>query len=168
MDSSPAQIAFGKNSSLPSIKNERLPALETLNITRDPALNIASLHSARQAFFGCESSKKIERALKISICSSGEYYNINKKVYYKRQKSEKSATVLFLHHGTKFAKVHICRIKSAETKDQTEFVNLSIQPNFFTVPFCNSSHSYKSNSSVPQNNENSDEKPERENSVKIQ
>ena len=67
MDSSPAQIAFGKNSSLPSIKNERLPALETLNITRDPALNIASLHSARQAFFGCESSKKIERALKKSV-----------------------------------------------------------------------------------------------------
>lgn len=92
---------------------------------------------------------------------------ISIKRFTTKDKNLKSLPVLFLHHGTKFAKVHICRIKSAETKNQTESVNLSIQPNFFTIPFCNSSPSYKSNNSVPQNNEDSDEKPERKNSVKI-
>lgn len=99
--------------------NERLPAQEDHSITRDLALNIASLHSTKQAFIACESSETIKRALRNKISPLGEYYNINEEVYYKREKSKKckgpatvltkDGPVLFLRHGTKFVKAHICR-----------------------------------------------------------
>ena len=60
---SPAQIAFGKNCMFPSIINNKLPALESFNQSRNLELHTATLHSAWRAFIACESSEKIKRAL---------------------------------------------------------------------------------------------------------
>ena len=138
------------------------------------SLNIALLHSAGQAFFACESSEKIKHALKNNIHSSGEYDNINEEVYCKREKSEKwkgpdtvlkqDGPLLFPYHRIKFVKAHICGVQPVETKDQAKSVNQSIQPTDKSISLCNSSRNYKSTNRVPQNDEDSDDKPEALNS----
>lgn len=54
----PLQIVFGKNSNL-NIINDTLPALEKITTSADLALNIVTLHSAREAFMKTQTSKKI-------------------------------------------------------------------------------------------------------------
>ena len=61
---STSQIVFGKNSSLPNIINDNLPALERATTLADLELHIATLYSAREAFIKPQTSGKVKIALK--------------------------------------------------------------------------------------------------------
>ena len=121
---SPAQVALGKNCMFPSIINDILPALESFNQSPNLALHIATLHSAWRAFIAYESSEKIKRPFRNNIRSSGQIYNIKDEVYYKRSNSPKwkgpakvlgqDGPVVFLRHGTRHIKAHVCRVQSTE------------------------------------------------------
>ena len=133
---SSAQIGFGENCMFPSIINDNLSALESFNQSPNLAVHIATLYSARRAFIACESSEKIKRALWNNIRPSGQIYNIKDEVYYKRDNSPKwkapakvlgqDGPVVFLRHGTRHIKAHVCRVQPIENsmnekndKDQT-------------------------------------------------
>ena len=53
-----SQIVFEKNSKLPNIINDTLPALEKVTNSTDLALHIATLHSAREIFMKAQTSEK--------------------------------------------------------------------------------------------------------------
>ena len=59
---SPLQIVFGKNSNLPNILNDTLPALEKVTTSADLALDIATLHSEREAFMKAQTPEKVKIA----------------------------------------------------------------------------------------------------------
>ena len=108
----------------PSIINDNLPALESFNQSPNLAIHTATLHSAQRAFIACESSEKIKRALQNNIYPSGQVYNIKDEVYYKCDNSPKwkgpakvlgqDGPVVFLHHGTRHTKAHVCRVQPIE------------------------------------------------------
>ena len=76
---SPLQTVFGKNSNLPNIMNETLPALEKVTTSADLALHIATLHSAREAFMKAQISEKIKIALKKQTQQTRERYESARK-----------------------------------------------------------------------------------------
>ena len=80
------QLAFGRNLILPSVINDKPPALEsTCTIFSEVvAKNLNALHEARKAFIENEASEKLRRALKHTIRPiTSIIYQPGDKVYYK-------------------------------------------------------------------------------------
>ena len=61
---SPAQLVFGRNPNLPSVLNDKLPALEGVTVSEQVAQNMRAKHEARKSFIESEASVKIRRALR--------------------------------------------------------------------------------------------------------
>lgn len=118
---SPHMIVFGRNPSMPSVLNDKLPALEenVSNITVER--NLAAMRSAREAFIQCESSEKIKRALKGNVrsCNDARFQN-GDRVFYKRNDSGKwrgpgsvigqENKQVLVKHGSEYVRVHTCRL----------------------------------------------------------
>ena len=82
---SPAQLAFGKASYLPSTINDDLPALESTIWSVD---HISVIQAATKAFITSEALEKIKLALKKkNIRNYQRLYELRDYVYYKRDSS---------------------------------------------------------------------------------
>lgn len=121
---SPAQLVFGRNTNLPSALNNKLPALEDINdYSPVVSLHLSVLNSARQAYIAAESSSKIKLALKKQTRPTGKFFKPGDKVYYKRDENAKwkgpaivlgqDSCVVFVRHGSRYLKVHTCRLQHA-------------------------------------------------------
>ena len=55
---SPYQLVFGRNPNIPSVLNNKPPALEKSTISKVFGEHLSALHSAREAFTKAESSEK--------------------------------------------------------------------------------------------------------------
>ena len=64
---SPAQLVFGKNPNIPTVLNDKLPALEGVTQSEVVARNLQAKHAARKAFIECEAAEKIRRALRHNV-----------------------------------------------------------------------------------------------------
>ena len=124
---SPSQLVFGRNGNFPSTINDSLPALDKdKDVSSAIGMHIAALHAARQEFISCESSEKIKRALRRQVRTSGHKYQIGQEVWYKRDDQKKwcgpakvlgqDGPVLFLRHGTRPIKAHVCRVMPVHPK----------------------------------------------------
>ena len=132
----PAQLVFGHNCNLPNTLVDHLPALDKTIYSSDLASYIYALHSARQAFVALESSNKI-KSIKKNICNYQQFYNIGNMVYYKRDSSHEwkgpakvlgqDGAVLFLHHGAKYIKAHICCVQLTCTNPKSHLENNNIE-----------------------------------------
>ena len=82
---SPYQLVFGKNPNLPSVFENKLPALEGVTGSKLIASHLNALHKAREEYIKAEASEKIRRALraKMRTHSNVTYYNSDE-VFYKR------------------------------------------------------------------------------------
>ena len=60
---SPHQLVFGKNPTLPSVFENKLPALEGVSGSKLVATHVNALHKAREEFIKLEASEKLRRAL---------------------------------------------------------------------------------------------------------
>ena len=80
-DFSQSQIAFGKNSNLPNILNDALPALEKVTTSADLAIHIAVLHSAILAFMKAQTLEKIKFALKSKLDKPEKDLKLARKYY---------------------------------------------------------------------------------------
>ena len=64
---SPNQLVFGRNLNLPSVINDKTPALEGTTSSEIVAKTLNALHEARKAFIENEASEKLRRALRHKI-----------------------------------------------------------------------------------------------------
>ena len=60
---SPHQLVFAKNPTLPSVFEDKLPALEGVSGSKVVATHLNALHKAREEFIKLEASEKLRRAL---------------------------------------------------------------------------------------------------------
>ena len=119
---SPAQLVFGRNPNLPSVLNDKLPALEGATASEQVAQNLRAKHEARKSFIEAESSEKIRRALRHnSRESTSKVFEAGEKVYYKRIDSEswrgpavvmgRDSHQVVLKHGGIFIRTHPTSLK---------------------------------------------------------
>ena len=64
---SPNILVFGRNPNIPSVLNNKPPALCDEHISVTVKKDLRAMHSAREAFIKAESSEKIKRALRHNI-----------------------------------------------------------------------------------------------------
>lgn len=117
---SPYQLVYGANPNLPSVMNDKPPALENTTISEGFAKHLNAMHSSRRAFIQAESSERIRRALRHKIRASGECFQQGDRVYYKRDNDPKwkgpgsvigqDGKVVFVRHGSIYVRVHPCRL----------------------------------------------------------
>ena len=120
---SPYQLVFGRNTNLPSTFTDKLPAPDG----QPRSFTVGNHITALQAFVATESSEKIKRALRKQTRPSGHIYQVGEEVYYKRDDNNKwrglgralgqDGPVVFVRHGSRYVKAHICRIQPASSSD---------------------------------------------------
>ena len=119
---SPAQLVFGRNPNIPTVLNDKLPALEGKTQSEVVAKNLQAKHEARKAFIECEASEKIRRALRHNTRDvTTQEYLPGEKVYYKRIDSAywrgpaevigKDSHQVILKHGGLFVRTHPVSLK---------------------------------------------------------
>ena len=86
----PYQLVFGKNTNLPSVLNNKLPALEEIPSTEIISANLKAMQEARKAFAHSESSEILKRALQHNtrMCNNLKLL-CGDSVYYKRNNSKR-------------------------------------------------------------------------------
>ncbi|XP_077971779.1 uncharacterized protein LOC144425883 [Styela clava] len=124
---SPAQLVFGQNVNLPSVLVNELPALEGKTESLEVGQHISALHAARRAFIACESSERIQRALRKQTRQSSFNFTTGDRVYYKRPDSHKwrgpgkvigqDGVMVFVRHGGQVIRVHTCRLHLINSSD---------------------------------------------------
>lgn len=116
------QLVFGTNPNLPSVLNDKLPALEGTTTSKVVGEHVAALYSARRAYTQAECSDRIRRALRKQVRTSrDEIYTLGDRVYYKRPDNKEwkgpgkvigqDGVVVFVRHGGQIVRVHVCRLK---------------------------------------------------------
>ena len=125
---SPFQLVFGRNPALPSLQNNKPPALNDETVNDMIRKNLNALHASRQAKIKCESDERLRRALNHNIRTSNDVVFVaGDRVYYKRKDTKKwkgPATVMakdgqqvLLKHGGLYIKVHPCRLSLCQETD---------------------------------------------------
>ena len=118
----PYQLAIGTNPQLPSLMDDKPPALSGKPATKMIKDNLEALHKAREAFIASEHSERIRRALAHNIRTSGDVkYITGDQVYYKRKDSSEwkgpgnvlgqDGQQILIKHGSYYVRVHPCRVK---------------------------------------------------------
>ena len=127
---SPNQLVFGRNPNLPSVINDKPPALERTTSSEDVAKNLNALHEAHKAFIENEASEKCRRALRHKIRPiTLIIYQPCDKVYYKHQDSKEwkgPAEVIgcdnyqvFVKQGSLFFYIHPCSLHLIQSPDRS-------------------------------------------------
>ena len=82
---SPNQLVFSFNPNIPSVIEDKLPALEnsSCDIIRQ---NMDALHSSRQNYVAAESSEKIRRALRHNVRSYSDVVYNNRDSLLQKEK----------------------------------------------------------------------------------
>ena len=80
------QLVFGKNPNLPSVFENKLPALEGITSSKLIASHLNAMHKAREEYIKLESSEKLRRAMrsKTRTHSNVTYFH-GDEVFYKRE-----------------------------------------------------------------------------------
>ena len=120
---SPAQLVFGFNPMLPSILNNKPPALSSEEAySQIIEENMKAMKNARLAFIKSESSERIKRALSHNIRASGNVKYVNgDRVFYKRKDEREwhgPGTVIgqdgqfvLVRNQSSWVRVHPCRLQ---------------------------------------------------------
>ena len=82
---SPFQLTLGENPKLPSLLNDKPPAIPSRTTSRILIDNLTTIQKAREAYVASESPEKIRRVLNRNVRTSGDIkYIKNDSVYFKR------------------------------------------------------------------------------------
>ena len=138
---SPFQLVLGRNPSIPTLQNDKPPALNSETASDILRKNLQALHNAREAFIQSENNERIRRALRHNIRTSGEIkYITGDVVYYKRLDSKQwkgpavvigqDSQQILIKHGGELRRIPPCRltlvkntvVAGNKTKDSPEDV----------------------------------------------
>lgn len=121
---SPQQIMFGRQPNLPSVMNDKLPALEGTTISEKVGSNISALYAARRAFAAADSSERIRKALRHQTRPFSGKFAIGETVYFKRAGSNEwkgpakilgqDGVVVFLRNGAQLIRAHSSRVQRVD------------------------------------------------------
>lgn len=114
------QLVYGQNPNLPSVLNDKLPALEGTVSGESTAKHLNALHAARKAFVKVESGEKIRRALRHQVRAVENHFEAGDKVFYKRDDSNRwrgpgkvigqDHKIVFVRHADQIVRVSTCRL----------------------------------------------------------
>ena len=136
---SPNQLVFGRNPNLPSILNNKLPALR--NISAVIADHLNALHNSRKAFIESESSSKLKRALnrKTRPANNRDFF-MGDTVLFKRPDREEwhgpvkivgiDGKVVFVRHGGKIISVSPCNLRHETEEIAENLIGMNIDDFF--------------------------------------
>ena len=119
----PNVLVFGRNTNVPSVITNELPAMSNKDLGIIVAENIKAMQSARENFIKSESSEKIKRALTHNIRTSSEsVFRANEKVFFKRNDDRKwrgpakvigqDGKILLLKYDNQVVRAHVSRVTS--------------------------------------------------------
>ena len=131
---SPNQLVMSQNVSLPSVIDDKPPALESHTSSDLIRINLNDMHSARENFIKAESSEKIRRALLKNVRSYSEvHYQPGDKVYYKRRMRKgwsgparvlgKEGNFVLIRQGAAFYRCHPCDLMKESAGQKSEAGN---------------------------------------------
>ena len=135
---SPNQLVFGHNPNLPSVIDNKLPALSGTTSSQLIAQHLNAMHASRKAFIECEASDKLRRALKSKTRpATSKYYHNGNKVLYKKEKDARwhgpgvvlgvdNKCVIIKHQGQIY-RVAPCNLQ-LHVDDNTDVGPLPTQP----------------------------------------
>ena len=122
-DFTPSQIAIGQNPCLPSVLDNKLPALEGTSISKFIADHLSSIQSTRIKF-RADSCEKLRRDLKHNVRISALPIACRDKVYYRRAIDKKwcgpacvigiDRSIAFVRHGGQVLGIHCTDLQHAE------------------------------------------------------
>ena len=149
---SPSQLVFGRNPNLPSVLNDKIPALNGTTQSEEVARHLNAMHGARRAFVESEASTKIRRALRHNVREATTMtFEPGNRVYYKRIDSDywrgpavvigKDSHQVILKHGGLFVRAHPTSLQKIEEEpDFRSSVVEESQPNCSTMVQSQSCH----------------------------
>ena len=125
---SPNQLVFGRNTNLPTVLSDKLPALEPTTSSDTVRTNLQALHSARKNYLEAENSDRIKRALRHQVRTFSDVkYENGDKVYYKRNKVKgwkgpgvvlgQDGKLVLVRHGGAYYRVHPCQLLHVELSE---------------------------------------------------
>ena len=131
---SPNQLVLSQNVNLPSVIDDKPPALESHTSSDLIRTNLNALHSARKNFIEAESSEKIRRALSKNIRSYSEvHYQAGDRVYYRRNSKKgcngpakvlgKDGNFVLVRQGAAYYRCHPCDLMKEEQESKMKLDN---------------------------------------------
>ena len=120
-------LVSGKNLNLPSVLNNKLPALEEILSTEIISANLKAMQEARKAFLDSESSEKLKKALRHNTRTCNNVKLLcGDSVYYKRNNSKRRkgpgkvfgqyGQQILIKHGSYYMRCHPCHVTLARNK----------------------------------------------------
>ena len=127
---SPNQLVFGRNTNLPTVLSDRLPALEPTTSSDIVRSNLQAIHSARKNFVAAENSDRIKRSLRHQVRTFSDVrYDNGDKVYYKRKNTKgwkgpgvvlgQDGKFVLVRHGGAYYRVHPCQLLHVKQETMT-------------------------------------------------
>ena len=138
---SPHQLVFSKNPNLPSVFEDKLPALEGVSGSKLVATHLNALHKAREEFIKLEASEKLRRALRAQTRThNNTKYFSGDEVFYKRDDDNRwkgpgrvigqDGSKVLIKIPTGLISVHTCRVAltSASEIDRLRADEIEVNP----------------------------------------
>ena len=137
---SPYQLVFGRNPNLPSVLENKLPALEGVTSSELIANHLNALHKAREEFIRLEASEKIRRALKARTRThSNIKYFSGEEVFFKRDDDKRwrgpgrvigqDGSKVLIKIPTGLISVHSCRVMLTSQAEENRMHKVEYDPN---------------------------------------
>ena len=131
------QRVFGKNTNLPSVLTDALPALEPTQSSEMVRKNLEAMHVARQNCVKAEASEKIRRALRHKIRTySDNHFENGEKVLYKRRNYKgwkgpatvigEEGKIVLIRHGNAYYRCHPCHLMKVLRRDSKKVVDTGV------------------------------------------
>ena len=120
---SPNQLVLGRSVNLPSVAQDKLPALEKPELIQSDLVreNLNALHKARENFIKSEASERIRRALRHNVRTyAEEIFNPGEKVYFRCRNDKwwrgpakvlgKESNFVLIRQGASYFRCHPCNL----------------------------------------------------------
>ena len=136
MDLVPTNLFLVRNPYLPSVLNDKLPALEGVSTSEVIATNLNTMHAARKQFIKCKSLEKLRCALRHQVRTGITQSYKNGDAFYKRNLFDRwlgpgivigwEYKQVLVKHGSTYVRVHPCCLVPHPEKYQSSSESESI------------------------------------------